>query len=63
MDGSKINDKVYVHVLKVWDRFEMKTKKDCHYLYLKCDVLLLVDVFENLEIEASKIMDYPRVII
>ena len=25
----------------------MKTIKDCHYLYSKCDVLLLADVFEK----------------
>ena len=32
---------------KVWNKFEMKTIKDCHNLYLKSDVLLLVDVFEK----------------
>ena len=32
---------------KVWNKFEMKTMKDCHNLYLKSDVLLLVDVFEK----------------
>ena len=28
--GKKINDKEYDHVLKVWDKFEMKTMKDYH---------------------------------
>ena len=37
--GKKINDKEYVHVLKVWDKFEMKTMKDSHNLHLKWDVL------------------------
>ena len=44
---KKIGDKEYQHVLKVWDRFEMKTMKDYYDLYLNCDVLLLADMFEN----------------
>ena len=47
LTGKKVSDKEYGHVLKVWNKFEMKTKKDCHDLYLKCDVLLLVGVFEK----------------
>ena len=47
LTGKKINDKEYEHVLKVWNKFEMKTMKDYHDLYLKCDVLLLADVFEK----------------
>ena len=44
---KKISDKEYQHVLKVWNKFEMKTMKDYHDLYLKCDVLLSVDVFRK----------------
>ena len=40
-------DKVCDHVLKVWNESEIKTKKDSHDLYLKCDVLLLAGVFEK----------------
>ena len=47
LTGKKISDKEYDHVLKVWNKFEMKTMKDYHDLYLKCDVLLLADVFEK----------------
>ena len=47
LTGKKVSDKEYGHVLKVWNKFEMKTKKDCHDLYLKCDVLLLAGVFEK----------------
>ena len=36
----------------------MKTMKDYHDLYLKCEILLLADVFRNLEIIASRITDY-----
>ena len=44
LTGKKINDKEYEHVLKIWNNYEMKTMK-CYYdFYLKCDVLLLVDV-------------------
>ena len=52
LTGRKITGKEYEHVLNVWKKFEMKTMKDYHGLYLKCNVLLLVDVFENLEIIA-----------
>ena len=45
--GNKVSDKEYEHVLKVWNKFEIKTMKDYHDLYLKYDVLLLADVFEK----------------
>ena len=45
--GKKNNEKEYDHVLKVWNKFEMKTRKGYHDIYLKCDILLLADVFEN----------------
>ena len=37
----------YEHVLKVWNKLEMKTMKDYNNSYLKCDVLLLADVSEK----------------
>ena len=33
---------------KVWNKSGMKTMKDYHDFYLKCDVLLLADIFEKL---------------
>ena len=44
---KKISDKEYEHVLNVSNKFETKTMKDDHDLYLKCDALLLADVFEK----------------
>ena len=38
------------YVLKVWDRFKIKTMKDYHDLFLKYDALLLADGFEKWEI-------------
>ena len=47
LTGAKISDKEYKHGLNVWDNSEMKTMKDQHDLYLKCDALLLADAFEK----------------
>ena len=44
---KRINGKEYEHVLDICNKFEMKTMRDCHELYLKCQVLLLADVFEK----------------
>ena len=47
LTDRKIIDKEYKHVLNVWNKLEIKLMKDYNNLYLKCDVLLLGDVFEN----------------
>ena len=49
---SKLNDEDiseddYYHAIRVWDVFNCKKIRDYHDLYLKSDVLLLADVFEN----------------
>ena len=54
LTGKEISDKEYEHVVQVWNRFEMETMKDYHDLYLKCDVLLLADVFENFRYKSLK---------
>ena len=41
------SDKEYERLFDVWNKFEMKTMKNYHDLYLKCEVLLLPDVFEK----------------
>ena len=40
----KKNNIEYERALKAWDRSEMKTIKDYHNSYLKCDILLLANV-------------------
>ena len=47
LNDSDISIEDYIHAQKVWKTFEMKTMRDYHDLYLKSDVLLLSDVFEN----------------
>ena len=47
LTGKKISDKVHELITKDWDKFENKTMKDHHNLYLKYHVLLLADVFEK----------------
>ena len=44
---SSISDGDYTHAKNVGKTFHMQTMEDYHDLYLKTDVLLLADVFEN----------------
>ena len=56
LTGRNISDKEYEHLLKVRNKFEIKKMKNYHNLYLKCDVLLLADVFE--EFRNNSLKDY-----
>ena len=47
LTGEDISDKGYNHARNVWKEFKCKTMGDYHDLYLKSDVLILADVFEN----------------
>ena len=44
---SNITDDDYKHAQKVWETFNMKSMRNYHDLYLKTDVLLLANCFEN----------------
>ena len=59
LTGKKISDKGYETVLKGWSKFEIITMKDQHDFCLKCDVLLLADVFEKFR---NNYMDCVQVI-
>ena len=47
LNDSDISEEDYKHAQNVWEIFDMKSMRDYHDLYLKSDVLLLSDVFEN----------------
>ena len=47
LQEGEISDKDYAHAQKLWDVFHCNTFGEYHHLYVKTDVLLLADVFEN----------------
>ena len=53
LKGKKFSGKEYGHVRQFLNKLEMKTLKDYHDLYLKCDVSLLPDLFEKFRNNSS----------
>ena len=47
LNDEDISDDDYQHAIRVWNTFKCKSIRDYHDLYLKSDVILLSDVFEN----------------
>ena len=47
LSQKHISNENYDHANIVYDKLNCQSFKDYHLTYLKCDVLLLADVFEN----------------
>jgi hypothetical protein len=47
MNDEHITDEDYKHITTVWNIFSINNMGEYHDLYLKSDILLLSDVFEN----------------
>ena len=47
LNDEQISDEEYSRAQSVWKKFKLKNMGDYHNLYLKSDIVILADIFEN----------------